>query len=297
MGATTKTTTNKTEEKRMRTRIKKIIACATKAGLLSIFDIGCTGICAEQTSTEASLVILQEPQSQFVALNSTENFSVVAMHTVPPTTNAVAYQRRFNPNDIAGASNPTYSVANVQCSDVLGYALPPSRSTLPSGTAYLGVFSAYPSGNSGTSSQVIDAAPFGVDFQRLQSGNGGALSQVIDVFGNGTASCVAGTWKTYSFPTNAPYYAPPAGTTKLSIDTFDTRNGTWDTAARVVQRAPLYSPQAWCNNDSPNAPSYNLKLSQVTNVTTQASSYYQFIIYVNGTPPSGTVFYLNYLFY
>ncbi len=255
----------------MTKRIQKIIACAAMAGLLSIFVLGCTCICAKQTSTDGHLVILQEPQSQFVAVNSTVNFSVVAMHTGPPSTNAITYRWMRNGVAIAGAESSTYSRTNVQLSDAAVFTVRVSGSTLFSDPAYLSVFSS--------------------------SGNGGTLSQVIDAFGNSSSPCASGFPHTYAFyPLSPPYgYVPPTGTTKVSIDTFDTRNGSYDTAVEVFQRPQMHS--VCCNDTAASPPSYNMTLSQCTNVATLSGDNYRYGIYVKGSPPAGTVFYLNYTNY
>src|SRR5712692_1143399 len=215
----------------MTKRIKKIIACAAMAGLLSIFVLGCTCICAKQVSTDGHLLILQEPQSQFVGVNSTVNFSVVAMHSRPPSTNAITYQLIRNAVHIPGAESSTYSRTNVQLSDAAVFTVRVSGSTLFSKPAYLSVFS--------------------------PTGNGGSVSQVIDAFGSGSPSCASGFNYTYAFyPPTPPYgYVPPTGTTKVSVDTFDTRNGSFDTAVEVFERPHMHS--VCCNDNAATPPSYN----------------------------------------
>ena len=250
---------------------KSIITRAAMAGLLTSL-IGCKCVSPVQVSTDGRLVILQEPQSQTVLTNSTVNFSVVAMHIGPPSTNLITYQWRFNSGVITNATNSTYTIASAQFSDVGTYDVVVTGSTLTSKPAYLSVYSL--------------------------TDNGGTLSQVIDAFVSGSPSCASGFNKYWSFyPTNSPYgFVPPSGTTKLSVDTFDTRNGSFDTAVEVFKRPGLSS--VCCNDNAVTVPpGFSTVLSQCTNVTTVSTANYRFGMYVKGTPPTGTQFYLNFLFY
>jgi hypothetical protein len=241
------------------------------AGLLTSL-VGCKCVCPVQKSTDGQLVILQEPQSQTVLTNSPVTFSVVAMHVGPPSTNAITYQWRKNGSVIVGATSSTFSIASAQFTDVGTYDVVVTGSTLTSNPAFLSVYSL--------------------------SANGGTLSAAIDSFVTGSPSCASGFNKYYSFyPTNSPFgFVPPTGTTKLGVDTFDTRNGTFDTAVEVFKRPSLSS--VCCNDNAATVPpGFSALLSQCTNVTTVSTYNYRFGLYVKGTVPTGTQFYLNFLFY
>ena len=251
--------------------IERVIARAAMAVLLAAL-IGCKCVCPVQVSRDGRLVILKEPQSQTVLTNSPVSFSVVAMHIGPPSTNAIAYQWRFNSTNIANATNSTFTIASAQFTDVGTYDVVVTGSTLTSKPAYLSVYST--------------------------TGNSGTLSATIDAFVSGSPSCASGFNKYYSFyPTNSPYgFVPPTGTTNLSVDTFDTRNGSFDTAVEIFRRPGLAS--VCCNDNAVTVPpGFSAVLSQCTNVTTVSTSNYRFGLYVKGTVPTGTQFYLNYLFY
>src|SRR5947207_15189585 len=121
----------------MTKQTRTIIACAALAGLLAVLS-GCKSLV--QVSSDGRLIILKEPKSQVVPVGGTATFSVVAKHT-GPSTNALAYQWKFNGVNIARATNPSYSKANVQFTDVGQYDVLVSGSQLLSYPANLAVYS------------------------------------------------------------------------------------------------------------------------------------------------------------
>src|SRR5439155_10954221 len=253
--------------------IERLIDRAAMAVLLATL-IGCRCVCPVQVSRDGRLAILKEPQRQMVLTNTPVSFSVVAMHIGSPSTNAITYQWFFNGGVITNATNSTFTIASAQLTDVGKYDVVVTGSTLTSKPAYLSVYST--------------------------TGNTGTLSQVIDAFTSGSPSCASGFNKYWSFYPNTPPYGfvPPTGTTQLSVDTFDTRNGSFDTAVEIFRRPGLSSI---CCNDTasppPPIPPFAAVLSLCTNVTVSTSNNYRFGLYVKGTVPSGTVLYLNYSFY
>ena len=81
----------------------------------AIYIAGSGGKCPP---TPTSPSIIEPPASQAVAAGRTVNFSVIAVGTLP-----LSYQWEFNGTNIAGATNTTLTLTNVQLSQAGNYAV------------------------------------------------------------------------------------------------------------------------------------------------------------------------------
>jgi hypothetical protein len=280
----------------MRMEMKKAIAIAAMAGL-SISLVGCKCIRPAQVSSDGHLVILKEPQNQTVLVNSTVNFSVVAMHVGPPSTNTIAYQWRFNSVPISGATNSTYSFSGAKFSDVGAYDVIVTGSSLTSKTAYLSVYS----------------------LNSSRPPTGGTLQTPIGVYSAQSVTCGGGTFQKGCSPTNSDgslafFYGPNAspqsgifvnktpGSTTLTVDTFSGNNGTIDTGLRIRNNWSPFAIAA-CNDDAPGGTNPKQSkavvtpLSQNSGDVTHNNTYRLTILYKDSpAPPPGATITINWLY-
>lgn len=100
--------------------------------------------------------ITQHPQSQTVVLGSTVSFSVTASGSGPLT-----YQWKKNGADIAGATNSTLTLSNVQYADAAGYSVLVSNNGTPvtSNTAWLPIVDGNGGGANAKRPQGKDLSP------------------------------------------------------------------------------------------------------------------------------------------
>jgi hypothetical protein len=112
---------------------------ADQSGLYSVEVINAYGAAFSSNATlnaGSAPVITAQPNSQTVAVNGNASFTVTAVGAAP-----LNYQWEYNGNDLAGATNATLSLTNVQYSQSGGYSVLIANTfgTLQSSNAFLTV--------------------------------------------------------------------------------------------------------------------------------------------------------------
>ena len=263
-----------------------MITCAAAAGLLAGL-CGCkTGV---QVSPDQRLAIFQEPQSQLVPVGGTASFSVLAKHIGPPSTNALAYQWRFNGVDVAGATNSTFVLASANFSNAGEYRVLVTGSSLLSNPAYLSVYST--TGTGGTLSTPIGS----YSSQSWTCPNGGTFSKGYAVTNS------QGRPALFYGPNATPQFDPFQNTSQLpllTIDTFSTANGTVDTGIRIQNNWGTLQT-ACCNDDAGGGIQSQCTVTLSTNAgdVTHQNTYRLILFYKDPLPAGTTAVTFNWLYH